>query len=115
MKIDWYAAPDDSSGILVVAGEMTISHASAIKANLEEALCKTEGVTVDVSSVTAIDVAGVQLLCASHRYANSHGRQVILRLGANEVFAGFINSCGFTRDFICGPGSESGCLWSSGK
>lgn len=114
MKINWHAAPDDKSGVLVVAGEMTISHVSAVMVCLEQAICKVEQVTVDLSAMTEIDVAGVQLLCASHRYATSHGRQMLLRLGANEVFASFINSCGFSCVFICGQGSESACLRSPG-
>lgn len=104
---------EDGDGTLTFAGEMTIGHVNEIKTRLVEAFSEVERVTVDVSAVTAVDVAGIQLLCACHRFSSGRGKQMCLRVGENRIFMDFLEEVGFARDFICGHGSASACLWSA--
>lgn len=107
----WAFNADNNSGTLSVEGDMTIHNVAVLKDRLTEAFENAERVTVDVSSATAIDVAGLQLLCACHRYSNGRGKKMCLRLGDNDHFEQFLDEVGFIHDFICNHGNANECLW----
>ena len=109
---NWQYNPEEKSGVLAFEGEMTIGHVGDIKERLLEAFSDAEQVTIDVSAATSIDVAGVQLLCACHRFSGGRGKKMDLRLGGNTMFLEFLDEVGFSRDFICSYGKESKCLWN---
>jgi anti-anti-sigma regulatory factor len=107
----WSYDAKNNSGILLVEGDMTINHIADLKDRLVEAFGSAERVTIDVSSATAIDVAGVQLLCACHRFSNGRGKKMCLKLGENGQFAQFLDEVGFAQDFICNHGTANECIW----
>ena len=108
----WTFDPENKSGTLLVEGDMTINHIGDLKVCLVEAFASAEQVTVDVTLAKAIDVAGVQLLCACHRFSVGCGKRMCLKLGDNVLFAQFLDEVGFVQDFICSHGDASKCLWS---
>lgn len=110
---NWSFDPECNAGTLAILGDLTIGQVAALKQSLVEAFANAGQVTVDVSSATAVDVAGVQLLCACHRFASGRGQQMCLRLGDNQSFLQFLDDVGFARDFICGHGNADQCLWAS--
>ena len=66
--------------ILVIEGEMTIYRATELKQTLLGALAQPGSIHVDLSAVTELDAAGVQLLMLARQLAD--GRQKELRLVA---------------------------------
>lgn len=108
---NWAFNADNNSGTLSVEGDMTINNVALLKDRMIEAFGRAEKVTVDVSSATAIDVAGLQLLCACHRFSSGRGQKMCLRSGNNDQFERFLDEVGFNHDFICNHGSENECLW----
>ncbi|HEY5958970.1 MAG TPA: STAS domain-containing protein [Polyangiaceae bacterium] len=71
-----------------VEGEMTIYRATALKAELLAALQPNVDLAVDLSAVTELDTAGLQLLLLAHRTAkmrNGHVRFVALSSAVIEV------------------------------
>ena len=110
---NWKFDTDDNSGVLSVDGDMTIAHVAELKERLVEAFNDAETVTIDVSGSTALDVAGVQLLCACHSFSNKVGKSMQLVLGDNQVFATFLDEVGFSRSFVCNKGGEDDCLWNN--
>lgn len=108
---NWQYDSDEKKETLSFEGDMTIGHVAEIKERLVEAFANAEQVVVDVSAATAVDVAGVQLLCACHRFSCQHGKKMCIELGGNEMFSGFLDDVGFSRSFVCGDGSEKECLW----
>lgn len=106
----WSFDSENNAGTLSVEGEMTINHIGDLKDRLVEAFGRAGRVTVDVSSTKVVDVAGVQLLCACHRFSEARGKKMCLRLGDNAPFAQFLDEVGFPRDFICNHGSAGECL-----
>ena len=106
---NWSYDDATKSGILTLQGELTISHVGEIRNALVEAFDSAERVTVDVSSTTDVDVAGVQLLFACRRTSTAHGKKVCLRLGDNKRFADFLEEIGFPPDFICNHGEQEMC------
>jgi ABC-type transporter Mla MlaB component len=110
---NWKYDTDDKSGVLSVDGDMTIAHVSELKERLVEAFSDAETVTVDVSGSNALDVAGVQLLCACHSFSKKTGKSMQLEVGDNHVFTSFLDEVGFSRNFVCNKGGEGDCLWSN--
>jgi len=108
---DWNFDPDQKSGVLSVEGELTIKNVSDLKERLVEAFAQAETVTIDVSATEAVDVAGVQLLCACHRFSGGRGKGMALHVGENRVLQEFLNDSGFSRSLVCSFGGESRCLW----
>lgn len=97
---NWSFDPENNAGTLLVEGDMTINHVADLKNRLIAAFDSAESVTVDVSATTAVDVAGVQLLCACQRYSLGRGKQMRLLMGENTGFLDFLAEIGFARDFI---------------
>lgn len=110
---NWSFDTENCSGILAVEGDMTISRVSDLKSRLVEAFECAEQVTVDLSATTSFDVAGLQLLCACHRFSTSRGKKMCLKLGENERLFDFLEEVGFAQDFFCNHGNAGECLWSS--
>ena len=98
---NWSYDAATDNGTLMLQGEVTIQHVGELKEALADAIEEATQVTVDVSSATAVDVAGVQLLCACHRFTMSCGRKMFLRIGNNKRFADFLDEAGFHLNFIC--------------
>lgn len=94
---------------MTLQGELTIRSVGEFKNSLLEAFDSAEQVTVDVSSTTDVDVAGVQLLCACQRSSASRGKQMRLRLGDNKRFADFLAEIGLPPDFICNHDEKELC------
>jgi anti-anti-sigma regulatory factor len=110
---NWKYDTDDNSGVLSVDGDLTIAHVAEIKERLVAAFSDAETVTIDVSGSTALDVAGVQLLCACHSFSSKAGKSMQLELGDNQTFAAFLDEIGVSRSFVCNKGGDGECLWSN--
>ena len=98
---NWSYDKATKNGTLILEGEVTIQNVEDLKNALVDAINSAKQVTVDVSSTTAVDVAGVQLLCAGHRFSTSCGKKMDLCIGDNKRFADFLEEVGFHLSFIC--------------
>ena len=106
---NWSYDEATNNGILVLQGEVTIQDVGELQDALGDAMKNAKQVTVDVSSTTAVDVAGVQLLCACHRFSMSCDKKMFLRIGDNKPFADFLEEVGFHLNFICNHGEQDKC------
>ena len=106
----WSLDAEHDCGTLLIDGDMTIHHIGDLKDRLVEAFENAKRVTVDVSAATSVDVAGVQLLYACHRFSTGRGKKMCLRLGNNDAFAQFLDEVGFAQDFICDHGHANHCF-----
>lgn len=59
--------PQGHSARVVLAGELTIYTVAEIKAGLAEAMAQADEIEVDLSGITEVDTAGVQLLLIAKR------------------------------------------------
>lgn len=71
-------AAADAPHVLAIEGEMTIYRAAELKQVLLVSLAKPGSIDVDLSAVTDLDAAGVQLLMLARQLADT--RQKKLRL-----------------------------------
>jgi anti-anti-sigma factor len=87
------------SAALHITGEMSIFRAAELKAMLLDAPAPTE---VDLSGVTEIDTAGLQLLVLAKRHAQAQGRELRLvghSAAVTDVFD-LLNVAGYFGDTI---------------
>lgn len=85
---------DEDTTMLRIAGAMTIYEAAAGKVALLRAFAESKaGMAVDLSAVTEIDTAGLQLLAMSKREAGRAGRawQVVRHSAATREAARLLN------------------------
>jgi anti-sigma B factor antagonist len=88
---------------LTIEGEMSIYRAAELKERLIDALAEADAVLeVDLSGVTEIDTAGVQLLMLTKREADASGRRLHLLSHSRAVATAFelLNLAGFFGDPI---------------
>ena len=67
-----------NSDSLVLQGELTIYHAESLKAQLLALLQKSGELEVDLHDVTELDSAGIQILMAAKKAAQSRGQHLRL-------------------------------------
>jgi len=66
----------NSSARLIFEGEMTIFQASELNVSLQQALKDNASLEVDLSGVTELDTAGVQLMLVAQREATTQGQSL---------------------------------------
>lgn len=58
---------------LAIEGRLTIEHVAELKSALMTIKKGTTRISVDLEKVTAIDVAGIQIMCSANRFYESAG------------------------------------------
>lgn len=96
---------------LKVCGRLTVEEASGWRDALLAAMEGADELRVDVSEVTAVDLAGLQILCASHQSAEFSGKRFTLFDGGNQVFRKVIADAGFQRHIGCARDNTNSCIW----
>ncbi|NBC29271.1 MAG: STAS domain-containing protein [Spirochaetes bacterium] len=69
---------------VAISGELTFSHVSECREELERAAGAGKDVDVALEEVTSFDLAGIQLLFSLKRSAEAAGVSVAFHGGANE-------------------------------
>jgi ABC-type transporter Mla MlaB component len=69
---------------VAISGELTLSHVSENRDELERATGAGKDVDVALEEVTRFDLAGIQLLFSLKRSAEASGVSAIFHAGANE-------------------------------
>ena len=100
---------------LKVTGSVTIAQASLFKDALLGALEAADELQVDLSGVSALDLTGLQLLCAAHQSAEQAGKRFQLTEGGNETFIKVVGEAGFRRHVGCSRDNTCSCIWVGGE
>jgi anti-anti-sigma regulatory factor len=100
---------------LKVRGNASISEAFALREALLEALQGGGELLVDLRALEAIDLTGLQLLCAAHRSAEQAGTKFEVIDEGNEVFRRVVADAGFQRHVGCACDTTSSCIWVGGE
>lgn len=92
-------APAGADDTVALGPEMTIAQAATCRDTLVDALCASAGdLTLDLSAVTDIDSAGVQLLLATRRSVAERGAVLTLS-GASGPVADALAVFGLDHSF----------------
>jgi len=94
-----------SSGVRL-GPALTLANAGEVAETLREAMAGDGKITLDTSAVGEVDLAGLQLLCATHRAAAREGREVEIVAGKGgarcAALTAAVSALGFGRDVGCG-------------
>ena len=104
----------NEENVLTLKGELSISHAARLKAELIQALDAAPRIVIDVNAVTDVDLSALQLLCAAHKSALAKGKQLILSPDLPETLTRQIQKAGLMEGHHCGRDSGADCLWKGG-
>ena len=97
--------------VLKLGSSLTLANAGEIKQALLSGLHKTKVLTLDAGALTDVDVAGLQVLCATHRLAVAQGKTVAFVAGPLPGLAAAAAKAGFGP----GRGCASDCLCAGGR
>ncbi|MBA4391905.1 MAG: hypothetical protein C0399_13355 [Syntrophus sp. (in: bacteria)] len=97
--------------ILTLDGELCIQDADEFRALLLQSIDAVDALTMNVASVTDIDLSCLQLLCAAHRTAIKVSKRLELDKEWPESFARVIGESGYARHDGCSLDKDHGCLW----
>jgi len=96
--------------VLVIAGELNIEHAQALKETLLQSLGGTGPLLLNLENVTAIDLSCLQLLCAAHRSWLTANRKLAIA-SCSGVFSQTARDAGYSREMGCSIDADRSCLW----
>lgn len=109
-------APGDPGAIVMtIAGPMTVQYAGELRDHLLELFMKAKNVTIDLSGVTDIDVAGLQLLCSAHRTSDYAKTRFAVAGGQGAVIRDAAEAAGLLRDTGCSEDECNTCIWIGGR
>ena len=97
-----------------ITGEVTILTVDALQKKLLSAFEISKNVIIDISGVTELDLAGMQLLCSAHRSSYSHGMEFHV-VGHNRLILEMAAASGHLRHKGCEQDSKNTCLWNKGN
>jgi anti-anti-sigma regulatory factor len=95
--------------------DLTIENVASLKAFLIASLKEGDRLIIDPSEVTAVDVAGLQLLCSAHRTALLTNKEFVLAGNITQVFRQAVKDSGYARNEGCMTLGESQCIWIGGE
>lgn len=107
---NWNYNAEQRAGKLTVEQGMTISQVCMLGKALLQGLDKADQVVLDLGAVHDVDIAGLQLLCAAHRHAVAHGKELHLA-GIGEQLRELARAAGFVRGELCSIGRDVPCFW----
>jgi anti-anti-sigma regulatory factor len=98
--------------VFKLGSSLTLANAGEVKQALLSGLHKTVALSLDAGVLTDVDVAGLQVLCATHRLATAQRKTVrfvagpLPGLAAAAAKAGFGPGRGCAPDCLCAGGRQ---------
>ena len=103
--------PADESVVAKITGSMNIGNISDLLTGLLSAFEQGKVVTVDLSDVTEIDTAGLQLLCSAHRSSVAVNRELRIVARNQPVILEAAKISGQLRSSGCAIDTNHSCIW----
>ena len=113
IKFEESADPSLPSTIKLI-GEVTILTVETLQKGILSAFETTKNVVIDISGVTELDLAGMQLLCSVHRSSYAHGMEFNV-MGHNDLIWQMAAASGHLRHKGCEQDSKNTCIWNKGN
>jgi ABC-type transporter Mla MlaB component len=93
-----------------VVGSVVLPFIGKLQQELLAAFAQTENINMDLSGVTELDLAGMQLLCSAHRSSIVQGKQFRVS-GYNPLLWEMAAASGHLRNKGCEPDINNTCVW----
>lgn len=107
----WSYDAEQQVGKLALEQGLTIAQGGQLKEALLLGLDEADRVVIDIGAVSDVDISGLQLLCAAHRFAVAHGKELLLT-GAGDRILELVRAAGFVRGSLCNSGKDVACFWT---
>ncbi len=101
-------------GALRLEGELNIQEAGRLKEALMKALAETNELSLDLGTMTGIDVACMQVLCSAHKTFLGAGKDLTIIGQPAASFEKVVDESGFRRKTGCHADPNRNCLWVIG-
>lgn len=101
--------------IVVINGEMTIQNAEEIRNAMLKAFSDGERLILEMEKVTALDLTGLQLLCAAHRTSIVDKKHFSVNGIYSDAIKSVIMDAGFPRRNGCVGDIDKTCVWTGGE
>jgi anti-anti-sigma regulatory factor len=108
---NWSYDGEQRAGRLVVEQGLTIAQVCRLRESLLQGFAEADQVVLDIGAVDDVDLAGLQLLCAAHRFAGAHGKELQLAGGGDRILK-LVRAAGFIRGTLCNMGRDVPCFWA---
>ncbi len=102
------------SGIVRLEGELNIQDAVRLKETLAEAFAHAKTLSLDLSGMTGIDVACMQVLCSAHKTFMRSNKSFAVQGRGTTSFERSVKDGGYTRTSGCHEDKKCTCLWLIG-
>ncbi|RJX23147.1 MAG: STAS domain-containing protein [Desulfobulbus sp.] len=99
---------------LLLEGELTVNQAAILRRKLLDALAEGDWLEIDLDQVTAVDLAGLQLLCSAHRTAAAEGKRLTIKNTMVPALQEARTVSGFIMQQGCRFNSGTDCFWVGG-
>ena len=100
---------------LKVSGSLTIENSADMRESLLDAFSKGDQVTVDLTAVDAIDLSGLQIMCAAHRTSLGLEKRLFV-LGSLQLnVKKSAEIAGYYRHVGCAQDVTKTCVWIGGN
>ena len=99
---------------LRIAGQVDISSVGELLVQLADASQYADEVVIDLSGVTEIDVAGLQLFCSCHRSSIFSNKEFRITGQDQPAIERAAASIGYLRTSECVIDSKHTCIWTGG-
>lgn len=104
--MEWTLDDQSLSGELKLVGDLNVEGVAHFKQVALQAFNEAEEVTLNLEEVVNIDIAGLQIIYACHRFGAAHQKQLVLQTGGNPAFARVVQETGFLQWAIRSFGEE---------
>jgi anti-anti-sigma regulatory factor len=101
--------------VLKVTGRLTIDHVADLRAALLDSFANNAQVTLDLTLVEAIDLNGLQLLCAAHRTSLGQDKSLVVLGGEQPCVQQAARTAGYFRHTGCSQDEPKTCIWLGGN
>jgi len=113
------SVPGELNSLVVkTPGAMNVSNVSAVLMSLLATFDQADSVTIDLSNVTEIDTAGLQLFCSAHRSSIFYNKEFSIT-GQEQLeilkSASAMGSMGCLHKSGCALDMHHTCIWTVGK
>ncbi len=108
---DFRMHEQESSGELILGGDLTIANAPKIREALIRALERSAHVSVSVEDAAVMDLSFLQLLCSAHQTAVAGQKTFSIKNGHTEEMEKMVRDSGYLRTCGCSRDSTGTCLW----
>ncbi|MGB4599181.1 MAG: STAS domain-containing protein [Trichlorobacter sp.] len=114
LNVSHALSSDNTTLEITLSGRLAIDTAPELLALLQEQLLSARKVRLNVSALSEVDLAGMQLICSACRSALAGSQSFNFSGGLAPCVQEAINNVGLQRHNTCKHSADNPCIWCGG-